>query len=232
MKYVITVVSVAVVFSAMAEVAVAQPQDPFPPWWHGQWSQTFQWWLFDTDETGQGLPEGLLPDGPGPLEEGPPYEPGYLPSTNVVVWPDPGWFPTDPLHGSDRTGIFSLSGSIDVTVDNHNPPNDFKWMWVQLTWAQEFENGIDEPTFYDLNPAADLAWPVTKTNEMDWGDGWKTSVYEWRIYPNPVDEFFTIGVSDLGILVDELVIDTWCIPEPGTLSLLAFGGLFIARRRR
>ncbi len=234
MRYVITVVSAALVCSAMAQVAVAQPQDPFPPWWHGHWSQTFQWWLFDTEETGQGVPGGLPPDGPGPLDEGPPYVPGYLPSTNVVVNPFPDvWYPVDPLHGSNRTGIWPLSGSIDVIVDNHNPPNEFKWMWVQVTWAQEVPGGTDFPAFTNLVPAADPAWPVTVTNEMDWGDGWFTTLFEWRIYPNPVDEQFTIGFEGMdGILVDELVIDTWCIPEPATLSLLAFGGLLLARRRR
>ena len=237
MKYAstITIVSAALLCSAVTQVAVAGgvPQDPMPPWWHGQVSQTFQWWLFDTEETGQGLPDGLPPDGPGPLDEGPPYVPGYLPSTNLVVYPSPpDWIPEDPFYGSGRQGIWSLSGSIDVTVDNHDPPNDFKWVWLQLTWAQEYPGESDEPAFYDLDPPPDPAWPVTLTDEVDWGDGWKTSLYEWRIYPNPPDESFTIGFDYAGILVDELVIDTWCIPEPGTLSLLLLGGLALTRRRR
>ncbi len=247
MKYVSAVVCVVILCLAMTQVAVAD--DPFPPPWHGEWSQTFQYWEFNTEETGQqdlnedGLPDGLAPTGPGPLDQGQgipgiPYEeqggsPGYLPSTNVVVYPSPpDWMATDTTHNSDRVGIWSLSGSIDVTVDNHDPDNEFKWVWVQITWAEEFPGDGSVPKIDNLAPGADPAWPVTQTNEMDWGDGWKTTLYEWRIYPNPEFETFTIGFEQGGgILVDQLVIDTWCIPEPTSLALLALGALAMLRRR-
>jgi len=206
----------------MAQVAVADDMNP-PPW-RGEWSTTSQIWEFSEDDTGQ--PDGLLPD--GPAEGGQPP----LPSTRLWVYPDPPeWMPTDTTWNSGRTGIWSLSGWIDVIVDNHEPVDEFKWVWVQLTWAQEFPGGSDVPTFTNLDPPADPAWPVTLTHEYDHGDEWYTSTYEWRIYPNPPDERFTIGFSDQGILVDQLVIDTWCIPEPATLGLLVVGGLLALRTR-
>jgi hypothetical protein len=65
--------------------------------------------------------------------------------------------------------------------------------------------------------------------ELPLADGWTETTYTWRIEPNPPDEFFTIGGT---INVDELVIDTWCIPEPAALSLLALGSMVLLRRRR
>ena len=218
----------------VAQVALAD--DIRPPQWRGQWSTTYQYWNFDTDDNGQA--GGLPPAGPGPLIEVP-WTPGYLPSTNVVVYPSPPvWYATDPIHGSDRTGIWPLCGSIDVTVDNHEPPNEFKWVWVQVTWAIESLEKPSVPLLTNLDPPADPGYPVTLVDEYPHGDGWYTSTYEWRIYPNPVDEHFTIafeagqGVVGGGILVDQLVIDTWCIPEPATLGLLLCGSLAVLRKRR
>ena len=56
-----------------------------------------------------------------------------------------------------------------------------------------------------------------------------TGSYTWEIYPNPIDEMFTIGGN---IDVDGIIVDTWCIPEPATLGLLLLGGLAMLRRRR
>ena len=64
---------------------------------------------------------------------------------------------------------------------------------------------------------------LTVVPAVDLGYGWYETTFKWEIRPNPPDEFFVIGGN---ILVDELVIDTWCIPEPTTLSLLG-GGLVL-----
>ena len=70
---------------------------------------------------------------------------------------------------------------------------------------------------------------MTVVPAVDLGYGWYETTFKWEIRPNPPDEFFMIGGN---ILVDELVIDTWCIPEPTTLSLLGGGLVLLVTWRR
>ena len=54
----------------------------------------------------------------------------------------------------------------------------------------------------------------------------KTKIDNLRTDPGCL---FTIGGD---VFVDQLVVDTICIPEPATMSLLALGGLALLRRKR
>lgn len=63
------------------------------------------------------------------------------------------------------------------------------------------------------------------------GDGWMHTKYYFETGPNPSVEF--IGIFWEGaVAVDQVVIDTICIPEPITMSLLGLGGLLLIRRRK
>jgi hypothetical protein len=201
--------------------SIALADDIQPPWWRNQWSTTFQYWEFSTNAN-----LNVKPDGPGPLDEGPPYVSGYLPSTEIIlIEPGPGmdWIDID---SSGRQGIWPLSGIMDVIVDNHDPPNEWKIMWVQITWRPQDQGMV--PVIENLVPAPHQDYPVSIVEEELLADGWFETTFTWRISPNPVDEMFRISGS---IDVDELVIDTWCIPEPATLMLLAFGGLLLRKRK-
>jgi hypothetical protein len=199
--------------------------DVQPPWWRGQYSTTSQVWEFWTpdsgweDYDGDGTPDGLRPDGPALGGEPP------LPSTKVYITPIPGgsYIPIDPNSG--REGIWPLSGWIDVIVDNHDPkPENEKWIWVQITWRPQ---DVGE---FPIIEAPDPP-PVTGPDivlEEDLGFGWTETTYTWTLDWNPPWESFTItGTID----VDELVIDTWCVPEPTTMAFVALGGLALLRRR-
>ncbi|MHC4060649.1 MAG: PEP-CTERM sorting domain-containing protein [Planctomycetota bacterium] len=55
-------------------------------------------------------------------------------------------------------------------------------------------------------------------------DGWVSSLFMIDIWPNPSEEWISIKGD---IMVDELAIDTYCIPEPVTILLLGCGGALI-----
>jgi len=206
-KTLVVCVALGMLFAGLTVTAMAD--DVQPPWWRGQWSTTSQFWEFLTADTGPLQPDGS-PTGGQP----------WLPSTKLTVYPIGDWIAYD--SPSQREGIWPLSGTIDVIVDNHEPPNEWKWVWVQLTWRSQ--DGTSEPEIYNLDPPADSSYPLHIVATADLGFDWYETTYEWRICPNPVDEAFTIGGN---IDVDELVIDTWC-PEPSTFVLLGMGVLGLA----
>jgi hypothetical protein len=125
-----------------------------------------------------------------------------------------------------RLGVLPLSGCLHVIVDNHDPWKPEKWIRLQLTWRPQDPG--EYPIICDLDPLP--IDPPVIIEEVIIGDGWVETTYDWYLDWNPPDESFNIMGT---INVDEVVIDTWCIPEPATMSLLALGaaGLLIRRRR-
>jgi hypothetical protein len=111
---------------------------------------------------------------------GPPYEqPGYLPSTEIVyIEPGPGmdWIDED---ASGRQGIWPLSGWMDVIVDNHDPYNDWKIMWVQITWRPQDLGEVPILELFDPEPHPDHLPEIVL--EEDLGTGWFETTYTWWI---------------------------------------------------
>lgn len=190
--------------------ATAQADDLFPPEWRGEPRTTWQGWEFATSDPNP-LPDlGQNPMGP--------------PSTLVQPGYDQTW--EDIIDG--RQGVWPLSGTIDIEIPNYPDPNPEKWIWVQLTWKPQVVGDYA----LDVRAAPELSgdWvDGAPINEILLPDGWIHTTYEMILPYNPEFEQVFIGGT---VFVDELVIDTYCVPEPATMGLLAFGGLMMIRRRR
>ena len=211
------------VLAMLSSAALAE--DLQPPPWRGEISTTSQYWEFSEMQTNPIQPDGS-PEGGQP----------WLPSTKLWVTPGPemGWVSADePFEYEPGKwvgyGVWELSGRIDVIVDNHDPkPENEKWIWVQVTWRPQDPGSGVEPVFLDLSP--EPVNPPRLIEEILLGDLWRESTYAWELDWNPPDELFSIEGP---INIDELVIDTWCVPEPATMSLLVLGAcLPLLRRRR
>jgi hypothetical protein len=218
---------------------LSSAEDLFPPVWRGEWSTTSQVWEFSEPNDGQAdldgdtLPDGVEPDG-FPRGGQP-----FLPSTRLWIWPETGaeWLPEDqPLQYEDNQwvgiGVWPLSGYMDVLVDNHDPhPENIKLIWVQITWRPNMEDEGINFEYFDPDPVADPVvvneYFYTPTDPL----GWRTTAFFWQLPFNPPDELFRFGGD---IHVDELVVDTWCVPvpEPALLAIAACGLLLLRRRAK
>jgi len=110
-----------------------------------------------------------------------------------------------------RTGIWSLSGEIDVVIPNYQVPNPYKEITISLTWAP----GGADPFLPDQPLVGVSAIPMYKmtmdvVNDPMAGTIWTQSIYSIVIWPNPPREWIAIKGD---ILVDELGIKTKCVPE-------------------
>jgi len=206
------------ILSVVMLAGPALADDVLPPNWRGEEGSTFQEWKFDTPQQDQ-------------------IEPGndvsqWLPGTVVehVEPDDQNPFYLESAYG--REGVWPLSGWMRFHIINFPPQNEYKIVRVQVTWHIGDDTYPDEPEllFFDpipVEPIQDIQTPIYKKTWCQ--DDWYTSVYEWTIMPNPTEEWFTI---DGDILVDQVVVDTICVPEPATMGLMATGGLFALLRRR
>jgi hypothetical protein len=139
-----------------------------------------------------------------------------------------------------RTGVWSLSGEIDVVIPNSPVLNPYKKITINLIWAPGGVDpfmpdqplvgvvGLDVPD--DARPVDEPVMEIVSiVNDPFAGTPWVLSIYEIIIRPNPPKEWIAIKGD---ILVDELGIRTECVPEPATIGLLGLGGLALLRSRR
>lgn len=199
------------IFSAAVIVVVALSgvaQANLVPPWRGEAGSTLQGWNFGSSIiTPQ--PQMLLNPYGDPL---------------LKVTPAGNWI--SEIDG--RQGVWPLSGEIDVYIPNLPEPNPLKYIWVQVTWKPAEYRDIflpDEP----IVGVAPFDVMTTGKEQLQLPEGWVQSTFKITIEPNPPEEWITVKGN---VLVDELVIDTICIPEPATICLLGLGGLVTLLRRK
>ena len=156
-------------------------------------------------------------------------------TAQVQVDPTAGHYPVS-VPGPSPTGDLINTWHIDVDgglfslrVPNNPLPNARKVVFVQITSDKGYDLGSP---FSD--PPGSVSYPKPAINHD--GTGWYTYTAQIDIPQNPPLEYVHFAFP-ASTNISEVVVDTICVPEPGTLAL-AFGGAAVAaavawgRRRR
>lgn len=195
----------ALILMGLVASSWARADDLFAPAWRGQPGTTFAQWEYLTPNPNP-LPDLVM-------------NPYGVPATQIYPGVGQAWWPQ--LNG--REGVWPLSGEIWIDIPNQPLPNPNKEIYIQLTW---------EPQAPGNTPFVLATLPTqvnaTLVQQIPLGGLWMHSTYVINLEPNPAWEQILITG---GVDVDELVIDTICIPEPASIGMLVLGSLGLMRRR-
>jgi len=211
--------------------SLALADDLFPPPWRGsQNTLTAEWdaWTgfpgLMSPDSWQATPRGLTaPWAEATAETQLLSE--YGGRGNVLMIPDEGTTNVERI-------IFQL--------DNYDQSNRTKVVRMQFTWYEGIpSNAVN---LSDLTVWTDAGGPFDPAftevgHAYDFNTGWTVVAYEFTLAPNPGWERIQADLRPVAAgeaYLDQVVIDTFCVPEPATLSLLALGlaGLIAQRRRQ
>ena len=216
--------------------------DVLPPDWRGQANTVQAEW----DMWGPaGLGPGMIALTGDQVTTNPPGAFSGMGIAAMARWNSGCWV-YDVYNG--RQGVIEVNpgsglGPLSFGLLNFPDDNFQKRIRIQITFQ-----GSGVMNFYVTSGSGDpgpMPWsgtPLTKlaavvAESYQHEDGWQTNAYDLVIEPNPAWESIMLDWGYVGpqtwvSWIDQVVIDTQCIPEPGTLGLLILGGLAILRRRR
>ena len=207
---------------AIAVVGLASPTlladdlNP-PPWVRGAEYTTYQAWDAWTNGVNDVYEAEAFFTSPNASEN------PWIHARGGILW--------GKYNGRDALAIEG-DDPIEIHLPNWSEDQDrYKEIYLQIVW--HLDAGIDIPEL--VSPAGYNPNILVQTQHL--GDNWYYEQYHWLIDDfNPDFELITIQAVGTkrcmpGLFIDQIIVDTICVPEPTTLSLLAFGVLVLIRRR-
>ena len=202
----------------MVSASGALADDLLPPTWRGDPTvegdgKTLQIWEFD--ESGSpGVP--IAPE----------VDLNEYGDPTATVW---GCMPYSMYKSTDlgEIGVWKTEDFIELYIPNAPESNPEKKVRLQLTWWAD-----GEPDIYVVPNGALVTETVPVTVGTLLPTGYYHSVIDYTIAPNPVEERFFIVPRNCTLYVSEIVVDTWCVPEPASMALMGIAGLAVVIRRR
>jgi hypothetical protein len=184
--------------------------------WRGQPGTTLQEWKFGTDAN-PATPEVM-------------NNPYGMPTASISVSMfGAGWLDQLPGMGT-QTGYWDLGeGNITLNIANTPFPLPYKEIYVQVTYYRD----INQAPSVTVPTAQFISGKTLTVETVPTGGAWMLDQSIWRIEPNPTSEQVIItGATHWGSVVDQVVVDTICAPEPASLALLGVAGTMMLARRR
>ena len=191
-------------------------EDLNPPEWRGEEGSTLQIWEF------------FSADNPAaPDVDQNPY--GSAVAEVTGDFPFTQWLSVDPVD-TTAEGVWRFEDYMRLDIPNQPIDNPYKLIRIQLTLS----TGDDADMPADIAIMADgtevPADQISFLGMTQLSEYYYHATYDIVIYPNPTEESIYIQPRDCTLYVDEVVVDTICVPEPASLLLLSLVGLLVRRR--
>ncbi len=210
-------VGVTAIELAFAATTV-RADDINPPPWRGLPLTTVAQWEFLNPNIG-------TPDGPIPTVVGDGGGTPYYATTGELNW--------DPVFDGSWIGG-DHGGHLNFYIPNWIDEEPWKWLQVQITYRPDPEY----PTFppYVTQLTANDPMGISGINQVSatnilinpTDNLWHRTEL-WQIFPNPNSEQFLIAIFP-DVVVAQVVVDSWSVPEPGTMSLAGLGAIMLGYR--
>lgn len=211
----LSVLTVLLVMSATVSATIVNDSVPS---WRGEENTTFQAWGFDDASN------------PASVELSSVNIYG-APTLNIInVFGLTDWMPDYTTSQGTAYGVWKLyAGQMEITIPNtdNTEPDTWKEILIQITYYDPGGVGGNIPLVFNPLPSA----TVERTGRDELDNGFFHDTYRIIIMPNPTSEDITISPIQCQLYVDEVIIDTACLPEPMTIAMLGLGGLMLRRKK-
>jgi len=207
--------TIAVAIILCSTCVVNATIDYNPPSWIGEPGTTYQLWAFGDDTNPSGPDDYTNTNGVASLQ--------------VVGAPPQAYWKDEDLG---HYGVWRFEDEMIINIPNFPDPNPYKEVWLQMTFNADGATPEASAPDVFLTPTGGTGNWMTLIDIVPDDDNYWNATFQGFMYPNPRGETISIRPRNCSIYIDDIVIDTICVPEPMTLSLLSIGGLALLRKRK